>query len=83
MDKEIVPRLINQFGNQPPVLRQRLSALKNNSYQTIPNPKTDVKLTQEYLMQYRKLYGDEALQKLNNDYERQNTLNKAKSATLS
>lgn len=68
-------------GN-PEVFRQQLQSIKQNSYQTMPSPES---MPLSFARYYRYLIatqGQEAAQRVMQDYMRQNALNKAKSAMI-
>jgi hypothetical protein len=83
---EMLPGLIdealaNAEGN-PERLRQELAKIKNNSYQTMPNPKTMPASFLSYLMYLERTKGKEAANERLTDYLLQSEKNRVKSSMV-
>ena len=70
-------------GNiQPEVLKNKLSALKRNSYQTVPSPTETPMQTGQYLNWLSATQGKQTAEQRMVDYVRRNAINKAKSSLV-
>lgn len=70
-------------GNiQPEVLKNKLSALKRNSYQTVPSPTETPMQTGQYLNWLSATQGKQTAEQRMIDYVRRNAINKAKSSLV-
>jgi hypothetical protein len=83
---ELVPSLIEDAikkakGN-PDLLKKNLTALKQNSYQTMPNPETMPTTFLSYITYLEKSQGSQAATKRLQDYLERNAINKAKASMI-
>jgi hypothetical protein len=79
---ELLPSLLQEAvekaGNNPDLLRKELTSLKQNSYQTMPNPDRMPTTFLRYLLHLKKSQGVEQARARLQDYIQQNAVNKAK-----
>jgi hypothetical protein len=83
---ELVPQLIEDAikrakGN-PDLLKKNLTALKQNSYQTMPNPETMPTTFLRYITYLEKSQGSQAATTRLQDYLEKNAVNKAKASMI-
>jgi hypothetical protein len=83
---ELVPQLIEDAikrakGN-PDLLKKNLTALKQNSYQTMPNPETMPTTFLRYITYLEKSQGSQAATARLQDYLERNAINKAKGSMI-
>jgi hypothetical protein len=83
---ELVPSLIEDAikkakGN-PDLLKKNLTALKQNSYQTMPNPETMPTTFLSYITYLEKSQGSQAATARLQDYLKRNAINKAKASMI-
>lgn len=79
---ELKQRAINRSGGDRKKLEDELRSLKGNSYQTMPNPNTDLAEFGKYFQFIKKTQGEDAAKSLVEDYKNQNRLNQAKAALI-
>jgi hypothetical protein len=68
-----------QSAGNPEIFRQRLQALKENSYQTMPSPERMPMQFSQYMQYLQRTQGAAVAQQVMQDYMRQNAINRAKS----
>lgn len=78
----LIERAIEDANGNPEKLRNELSRIKRNSYQTMPNPESMPKSFLKYLTYLQRVEGPKKAQQRLVDYIQQNQLNQAKSAMI-
>ena len=79
LGQEILPRMLEQYGSRPELLRSKLQGLKQNSFQVVPNPEHNPMQAAQYLKFVEDTYGEESRRELVRQYVIQNLVNKEKS----
>lgn len=80
--EDILQEYMSKWGNDVEELKKRLSALKMNSYQTMPNLERDLPRFTEYYTFLKDTQGEDKARQILTDYLQTNTLNKAKSSVV-
>lgn len=79
---QLIAKAIQDSKGDPFELKRRLSSLKNNSYQTMPNMENSPLSFMRYITYLQRTQGIQAAQDRLQDYIFRNALNRAKSAAV-
>jgi hypothetical protein len=83
---ELLPKIIEdmkqRYGDKPELLMSKIKGLKQNSYQTMPNPEIRPQKFVEYYNYLVNVLGEKEAQEKLQNYLKQNAINKAKSSAL-
>lgn len=80
--KKAIATAVSKANGDPLNLKNELSNLKRNSFQTMPNPKTMPQEFLKYVLFLRETQGEEAAAERVQEYLRMQSLNRAKSAAI-
>ena len=78
----LISGIMNRYHNAPDVMMKKIQALKQNQYNTVPNPETSAPSFAKFYTFLQKELGPEAAQAYIQDYFRHKAINQAKAGMI-